>query len=348
MSVAKIRTEPHAQGEIAIFRLANAAGAYVDVCTVGAGITSVVVPDRDGRMADVALGYADYADYIGDGACMGKTPGRFANRIAGGRFTLDGTSYRLAVNNGPNHLHGGPTGFANCLWLGRTDGDSVVFTRVSPDGEEGYPGTLAARVVYTWDDDCCLSIALEAACDAPTVVNLTNHTYWNLAGEAAGSVLGHELRLCASRWLPTDPSLIPAGAPADVTGTPMDFRTPKPLGRDIGADFPALRYGKGYDNCWAVDGWQAGTESLVAELYDPHSGRRLIVRSTQPGVQIYTGNWLAGSPRSKSGRAYADYDGVAIECQDFPDAPNRPDFPSAVLRPDQMYRRTIRFRFDVR
>lgn len=348
MNVSKIHSEPHAQGEIALFRLANAAGAYVDLCTVGAGIAAVVVPDREGRMADVALGYRDYADYIGDGACMGKTPGRFANRIAGGRFTLDGTSYRLAVNNGPNHLHGGPTGFANRLWHGETAGDSVVFTRVSPDGEEGYPGTLTARVVYMWDDDCRLSIALDAACDAPTIVNLTNHSYWNLAGENAGSVLDHELRLCASRWLPTDQTLIPTGELADVAGTPMDFRAPKPLGRDIGADFPALRYGKGYDNCWVADDWQAGTEALVAELYDPHSGRRLSVRSSQPGMQVYTGNWLAGSPCSKSGRSYEDYDGVAIECQGFPDAPNHPGFPSAVLRPDEPYRHTIRFCFDVR
>mgnify|MGYP001518469560 FL=1 len=348
MTVSKIRTEPHAQGQIEVFRLANAAGAYVDVCNIGAGVTAVVVPDREGRMADVALGYRAYADYVGDGACFGKTPGRFANRIAGGRFTLDGKEYRLAVNNGPNHLHGGPTGFANRLWQGETTGDGVAFARTSPDGEEGYPGTLTARIAYAWDDDCCLTVLLEAACDAPTIVNLTNHSYWNLAGENAGSVLGHELRLRASRWLPTDETLIPTGELAGVAGTPMDFRTSKPLGRDIRADFPALRYGKGYDNCWAVDDWRADEETTVAELYDPKSGRRLSVRSTQPGVQVYTGNWLAGSPLSKSGRPYADYDGVAIECQGFPDAPNRPDFPSAELRPGEAYRRTIRFRFDVR
>lgn len=218
----------------------------------------------------------------------------------------------------------------------------------APDGEEDYPGTLTARIAYAWDDDCCLTVLLEAACDAPTIVNLTNHSYWNLAGENAGSVLGHELRLHASRWLPTDETLIPTGELAGVAGTPMDFRTSKPLGRDIRADFPALRYGKGYDNCWAVDDWRADEETTVAELYDPKSGRRLSVRSTQPGVQVYTGNWLAGSPLSKSGRPYADYDGVAIECQGFPDAPNRPDFPSAELRPGEAYRRTIRFRFDVR
>jgi len=345
MPATKIHTQRCAEGEIAVFRLTNAAGARVEVCNVGAGITSAVVPDRAGRMADVALGYADYADYIGDGPCMGKTPGRFANRIAGGRFTLDGRVWPLAVNNGPNHLHGGPTGFANRLWQAEAGDAGVVFTRTSPDGEEGYPGTLTARVAYAWDDDCCLSIELEAACDAPTIVNLTNHAYWNLAGENAGSVLGHQLQLCASHYLPTDETLIPTGRQAGVDGTPMDFRTPKTLGRDIRADFTALRYGKGYDNCWTVDGFRAGRETVAAELYDPHSGRRLTVRSTQPAVQVYTGNWLAGSPCSKSGRPYADYDGVAIECQGFPDAPNRPDFPSAVLRPGETYRRTIRYCF---
>ena len=252
----------------------------------------------------------------------------------------------MNVNNGPNHLHGGPGGFANRLWRAETADGGVVFRYTSPAGEERYPGTLTASVAYRWDDDNRLTDVLEAECDAPTIVNLTNHAYWNLAGENAGSVLGHTLRLHASQWLPTDPSLIPTGERAAVEGTPMDFRTPKRIGRDIGADFPALVYGKGYDNCWAVDGWRPGTESPVAELCDPQSGRRLTIRSTQPGVQVYTGNWLAGSPLSKSGRAYADNDGVAIECQGFPDAPNHPDFPSAVLRPGDRYRQTIRFAFD--
>lgn len=345
MTVARILTQPHAAGEIELYRVTNASGAYVDLCNVGAGVAAVVVPDREGRMADVALGYRNPADYIGDGACFGKIPGRFANRIAGGRFVLDGHTCRLAVNNGPNHLHGGPTGFANRIWQSHPQKDGVTFTYRSPDGEEGYPGTLCVRASYTWNDDCELRLLLEASCDAPTVVNLTNHSYWNLAGEQSGPVLDHELWLYASRWLPTDDTLIPDGTLADVAGTPMDFRTPKALGRDMGADFPALAYGKGYDNCWAVDGWRPGVESPVAELRDPHTGRRMTVRSTQPGVQIYTGNWLAGSPLSKSGRPYNDYDGVAIECQGFPDAPNHPDFPSAVLRPEQSYRQTIRFRF---
>ena len=348
MTVSKISTEPHAQGEIEVFRLANAAGAYVDVCNIGAGITAVVVPDREGRMADVALGYRAYADYVGDGACFGKTPGRFANRIAGGRFTLDGKEYRLAVNNGPNHLHGGPTGFANRLWQGETTGDGVAFTRTSPDGEEGYPGTLTARIAYTWDDDCCLTVLLEAACDAPTIVNLTNHSYWNLAGENAGSVLGHELRLRASRWLPTDETLIPTGELAGVAGTPMDFRTSKPLGRDIRADFPALRYGKGYDNCWAVDDWRADE--------DDDRGRSCTTRNrvggsaSAPHSRACRSTRATGSPARRSRRAAGPTRTTTAwrSSARFPDAPNRPDFPSAELRPGEAYRRTIRFRFDVR
>lgn len=342
-----IRTEPHPAGEITLHRLTNASGAYVDLCNIGAGVASVVVPDRRGCLTDVALGYKHLPDYIGDGACFGKTPGRFANRIAGGRLTIDGTTFRLAVNNGPNHLHGGPEGFANRLWNATTEGDSVVFERISPDGEENYPGNLTARVTYTWDDTCTLRIAYAATTDAATVVNLTNHSYWNLSGESAGSVLGHRLRIFAKEWLPTDPTLIPTGESARVEGTPMDFTAAKPIGRDIGVDFPALEYGKGYDNCWIVDGRRTGQTVPVAELYDPQSGRMLRIASDQPGVQVYTGNWLEGSPEGKGGRSYHDYDGVAIECQGFPDAPNHPDFPSALLRPGETYRRRIEFRFSV-
>ena len=354
--MAQIRSKPFGvtkQGaNVTEYILSNPGGLTVSVLDYGCIIKNIIVPAKNGPV-DVVLGHDTMADYEDDftssgSTCCGAFVGRYANRIENATFSVGGKTYQLEANNGPNHLHGGPTGFANRLWQGETTGDGVAFTRTSPDGEEGYPGTLTARIAYTWDDDCCLTVLLEAACDAPTIVNLTNHSYWNLAGENAGSVLGHELRLRASRWLPTDETLIPTGELAGVAGTPMDFRTSKPLGRDIRADFPALRYGKGYDNCWAVDDWRADEETTVAELYDPKSGRRLSVRSTQPGVQVYTGNWLAGSPLSKSGRPYADYDGVAIECQGFPDAPNRPDFPSAELRPGEAYRRTIRFRFDVR
>lgn len=328
--------------------LVNARGASVTLSTLGAGIVSVIVPDKKGNMADVVLGYADPADYLADGPCAGKVPGRYANRIARGHFEIDGKKYSLNINNGPNALHGGPTGFQNRLWtLVRHGAGHVVMQYVSASGEEGYPGSLTARATYTWTDDCTLRLDLEAVTDAPTVVNLTNHAYWNLAGHNAGSVLDHTLELRASRWLPTDDTLIPLpGEPAPVAGTPMDFTAAKPLGRDIRADFPALKYGKGYDNCWVIDGYEKGTLRTAAVLTDPDSGRRLTVRTTQPGVQVYTGNWLTGSPMGKDGAVYEDYCAVAIECQHYPDAPNRPDFPTTRLDPGETLHETIEFHFD--
>ena len=309
----------------------------------GAGVVSVVVPDRNGIMGDVVLGYRDEESYLADGPCAGKIPGRFANRIDGGRFVLDGKEHLLVRNNPGYQLHGGPDGFSNRLWktAGISDTEAVL-TLDSPDGDQGYPGNMHVEAVYTWRDDNSLTLSLKATTDAPTIVNLTNHTYWNLDGEDSGSVLGHTLKLNASRWLVTTDALIPTGELASVDGTPMDFRTAKPIGRDIKADFPALKYGKGYDNCWVLDG--APGLKLAAELSSAASGRRLEIWTDQPAAQVYTGNWLDGSPVSKSGRPYRDYDGVAIECQGFPDAPNHPGFPSCVLRPSETYSRTIIFK----
>lgn len=345
MKIEKFET-PLGVGELVT--LVNARGASVTLSTLGAGIVSVIVPDKKGNMADVVLGYAAPADYLADGPCAGKVPGRYANRIARGHFEIDGKKYSLNINNGPNALHGGPTGFQNRLWTLVEHGvGHVVMQYVSASGEEGYPGTLTARATYTWTDDCTLRLDLEAITDAPTVVNLTNHAYWNLAGHNAGSVLDHYLELRASRWLPTDDTLIPLpGEPAPVAGTPMDFTVAKPLGRDIRADFPALKYGKGYDNCWVIDGYEKGTLRTAAVLTDPDSGRRLTVRTTQPGVQVYTGNWLTGSPMGKDGAVYEDYCAVAIECQHYPDAPNRPDFPTTRLDPGETLHETIEFHFD--
>ena len=343
----KINTVATPHGEVTTFRLTNAMGASVTLSTVGAGIVGIEVPDRDGRLADVVLGYRDMGEYFYDGPCAGKTPGRYANRIALGRFSLDGVEHTLAINNGPNHLHGGPEGFSHKNWEGECLGDdTVVFTLSSPDGDEHYPGNLEARVTYTWTDDNVLKIELWAVTDAPTVVNLTNHSYFNLAGEGSGTVLNHTLQLAAEKWLPTSDSLIPTGEMAPVAGTPMDFRQPKPIGRDIRADFDALRYGKGYDNCWVLDEQGSGELKEAAELIDEGSGRVLRVFTDQPAVQVYTGNWLEGCPESKSGAHYHDYDGVAIECQGMPDAPNHPNFPSQVLRPDDEYRRVILFAFE--
>ena len=346
MKSIRIDTHETERGEITTYELINASGASVKLSSLGAGILEIKVPDRDSNLADVVLGYKDLKDYFYDGPCAGKVPGRYANRICKGHLDIDGKVYQLNINNGPNHLHGGPENYANKIWDCEMDGDTVVFSLESPDGDENYPGNLTARIAYTWNDDNVLKIELGAVTDAPTVVNLTNHTYFNMAGEdRGGTALDQVLQLNCSRYLPTDDTLIPSGEMAPVEGTPMDFTEPKIVGKDIKQDFPALNYGKGYDNCWIIDGYEDGDLHLAAVLCDEMSGRKVEVCTDQPAVQVYTGNWLGGCPVSKSGKQYHDYDGVAIECQGMPDAPNHDNFPSQLLRPDEEYRRTILFDF---
>ena len=333
--------------DIRLFSIVNADGSEVILSNLGACIVSVVVPDKDGLLADVALGYHNPEDYDTDGPCMGKVPGRYANRIAKGRFAIGEKTYESAINNGPNHLHGGPGAqcFANRIWDAEEIRDGVIFKLDSPDGDAGYPGNMHVEARYTWSDDHKLTLHLSATTDAETIVNLTNHAYFNLKGEEAGDVTDHLLKLFASRYLPTDETLIPQGEPAPVKGTPMDFTTAKPIGRDLKADFPALNYGKGYDNCFVVDDWQKGMVRPVARLSETSTGRQLTVSTDAPGIQVYTGNWMEGCPVSKSGKAYHDYDGVALECQAFPDSPNRPDFPFETLKPGEVYENTIVFAF---
>jgi len=332
--------------EVYKYRITNSKGAYVELGSVGAAILKIGVPDRDGNIGDVVIGYDDPASYIADGPCSGKCPGRFANRIAKGRFTLDGKEYELPINNGPNHLHGGPQGFQNQVWDSRVEGEGVEFMYYSADGEAGYPGNLKVVARYEWGEDNALKLTFTAQTDAPTVLNLTNHVYFNLSGK--GSVLDHILKLNASEYLPTDSTLIPLGESESVAGTPMDFVNEKPIGRDLKADFPALKYGKGYDNCYVIDGYCPGQLQTAAELYDPQSGRCLEVETTQPGVQIYTGNWLNGCPKGKGGAVYTDYDAVAIECQHFPDSPNKSEYPTTVLRPGETFQEAIIFGFSTK
>lgn len=337
------------EGEaVILYTMRNSNGAYVELTNVGAAIISVAVPDRDGVIKDVALGYQDFMSYFGDGPAMGKTVGRYANRIAKGRFTLDGKEYVLAQNNGPNHLHGGPTGYANKIWESRVETNRVVFSILSPDGDENYPSQLAAEVIYDWDEDNALEITYLAKTDGATVVNLTNHAYFNLSGHDAGSIHGHLLKLNANNYLPTDDTQIPTGEVAPVAGTPMDFTTAKALGKDIEADFEPLKIGVGYDHCWVIDGYGGGKVVEAAVLEDPVSGRTLTISTNQPGAQVYTGNWLTGCPKGKGGVDYVNRDGVAIECQGFPDAPNKPSFPSQVLRQGELYERKIVYRFGVK
>lgn len=337
-----------AQDGAAIYKyiLTNESGANVVLSNIGAAIVSINVPDRDGRLADVVIGYGKPESYFGDGPCAGKCPGRFANRIAAGKFTLDGVEYTLPINNGPNHLHGGPEGIQNQVWESRKHKGGVEFKYTAADGEMGYPGNLTIVARYEWNDSNELQLTFSARCDKATVINLTNHAYFNLNGK--GSVLQHYLRLNASEYLPTDSTLIPLGESEPVAGTPMDFINAKTLGRDIKKDFPALNHGKGYDACWCIDGYMPGQLQEAAELWSKRSGRVLKVFTTQPGVQVYTGNWLSGCPTGKRGRIYNDYSAVAIECQHYPDSPNKPEYPSTVLRPGKVFHEAIIFSFGIK
>lgn len=342
----EIEKVPTRKGEATFVTITNGNNATVKLCSVGAAIAEVIVPDRLGNLADVAIGYPEADSYFYDGPCSGKVPGRYANRIQKGHLTVDGKQYQLAINNGVNALHGGPEGFQNQIWdVDILADNKVKFTYRAKDGEENYPGNLTASATYEWTDDNELKLTLEAETDADTVVNLTNHAYFNLAGESSGPVLNQLLQLNASRFLPTDDTQIPTGEMAPVAGTPMDFTSAHEIGRDIKADFEPLKIGKGYDHCWVLDNYMPGQMQVAAVLKDPASGRMLEVITDQPGIQVYTGNWLAGSPKGKGGRSYNDYDAVALECQDFPDAPNKPNFPATGLKPGEEYCRHITFKF---
>lgn len=335
--------------KIMLFTLTNKSGAKVSFSNIGAGIVSVIVPDKNGKMEDVALGYKDLISYFNDGPCMGKIPGRYANRIAGGKFSLEGKDYSLSINNGPNHLHGGPGDecFANRVWYGIRNVNEISFALESYDGDAGYPANLMVEATYTWSEDNVLTLKIRAQSDATTIVNLTNHAYFNLKGEGAGDVTDHKLKLYASHYLPTDSTLIPDGTLASVSGTPMDFTKGESIGAHLHDDFPALNFGKGYDNCWAVDDYKPEVVKRVAELSQESSGRKLVVKTNSPGIQVYTGNWLAGSPISKSNTQYKDYDGVALECQAFPDSPNKKEFPFKPLHNGEVYENVIQFEFKV-
>jgi aldose 1-epimerase len=336
--------------------LTNGNGMRVRVLEHGCSIVGIEVPDREGRLADVALGFSDASEYRRRHPYFGCVVGRFGNRIAGGRFALDGQTYQLATNNAPGgtpcHLHGGEVGFDQRFWgVERRPGagaGELCLHRVSLDGEEGYPGNLVVSVVYRLTEENALEIEYEAQTDAATPVNLTNHSYFNLCGEGSGeNVLGHELTLHASRFLPTDAGQIPTGELRPVAGTPFDFRQPRPLGERLHeADAQLLNAG-GYDHNWVLDAG-GGTLALAAEVYEPVSGRVMEVLTTEPGVQLYAGNLLDGSCLGKSGRAYSRHGGLCLETQHFPDSPNRPEFPDTILRPGGKYRSKTVYRFSAR
>ncbi|MEV5472120.1 aldose epimerase family protein [Streptomyces sp. NPDC052207] len=319
-------------------------GTRLKVLSYGGIIQSLEIPDRHGRYANVSLGYDNLAAYVVGTTFFGATIGRYGNRIAKGQFTLDGKKYQLNVNDGVNSLHGGAKGFNTKVWdvEGFTSGSDVglhlYYTSV--DGEMGYPGTLRTKVTFTLNRDGDWRIDYEATTDRPTVVNLTNHTYWNLAGEGSGTIEDHELTIAASRYTPTDTGLIPTGELAKVSGTPFDFRKSKPVGRDIRAGHPQQVQAKGFDHNWVLDKGVTAKPVHIATLRDPRSGRTLKIATDQPGLQFYSGNFLDGTLVGTSGRTYRQGDGLCLETQHFPDSPNEPSWPSTVLRPGQTYRTT--------
>lgn len=330
---------------VPLYTLRNRHGAFVKVTSYGAMFTELHVPDRTGALADVVLGFDTLEPYLKGHPFFGNTTGRYANRIAGARFTLDGRTYTLAANNGPNHLHGGLRALDKQNWsaepLETPDGPAVRFRHTSPDGAEGYPGTLHLAVTYTLTHGNELRIDYEATTDKPTVINLTNHAYFNLAGAGRGDVLGHVLQLNADHYTPGDDGLIPTGEIQSVAGTPLDFRKPMALGARW-AELPEKL--KGYDHNFVLNGWKPGRLVDCAELYEPKSGRRMRVRTTEPGVQIYSAIHLR-NVTGKGGHVYQPAGGVCLETQHFPDSPNKPTFPSTVLRPGETFRSTTIYGF---
>jgi aldose 1-epimerase len=335
---------------VELFTLSRAGAPTVTITNLGGFVVSMPAPDRAGRTADVTLGFAGLSGYLGDTSYFGCLVGRYANRIAKAAFSLDGKRYALSANDGPNTLHGGPTGFCRRLWAAKVksgkDGDALELTYVSRDGEEGYPGTLTATVVYSLREDGGLVIDYSATSDAPTVVNLTNHAYFNLGGEGEGTILDHELQLEADAFTPVDATLIPTGELRPVAGTPFDFRKPVAIGARIDAADEQMKFGRGYDHNFVVRG-TPGELRLAARVVEKKSGRTLEMFTTEPGVQLYTGNFLDGKVLGKAGKPYLKRGAFCLEAQHYPDSPNQPAFPSAVLRPGQVYRQTTVYRLSV-
>lgn len=350
-SSSRIRVEDAGQKDgktVRVWTLTGAGGVVAKVTNFGTIITELHVPDRNGKTADVVLGFDGPAGYYGGHPFFGCTAGRVANRIANATFELDGKTYTLAKNNGPHTLHGGAKGFDKYVWDAETgegaEGPWIRFTRVSPDGEEGYPGNLTATVTYTVTPKNELKVEMTATTDKPTLVNLAHHTYWNLGGHGSGDVLGHQLQLFCDQYTPGDATLVPKGTIEPVAGTPFDFRKPKAIGQDIaksGGD-PV-----GYDGNWVVNG-ATGDLVPVAKVVEPKSGRIMELFATEPGVQFYTGNFLDGSVKGKGGAVYAKHAGFCLETQKYPDAVHKKDWPSPVLRPGTTYRHVMIHRFSAK
>lgn len=335
---------------VSLFTLTNSNGIKVSITNYGGIITSIFTPDGDGKMGDIVLGFDTLRGYLAGHPYFGAIIGRYGNRIARGQFTLDGQDYQLATNNIGNHLHGGIRGFDKVVWkAGITDSDDpgVELSYLSPDGEEGYPGNLTVTVTYTLTDSNELRVDYRATTDLPTIVNLTNHSYFNLSAGSAPSILDHQLLINSDRYLPVDSTLIPTAELRSVEGTPFDFRTAAKVGSRIGAEDDQLSIAGGYDHCWLLNQEQPGALTLAARLIDTSSRRMLELLTTEPGVQFYSGNFLDGSLTGKNGTVYAHRYALCLEPEHYPDSPNQPDFPPVVLRPGEEYRSLSVYRFGV-
>ena len=337
---------------VTLYVLTNSRGMQAAIINYGGILVSLKVPDRNHNFADVVLGYDNLQGYVGDKTFQGAIIGRYANRIAHGKFTLNGKEYMLERNDGENTLHGGNHGFNKVLWQAKPvpgkDSQSLVLTYLSPDGEGGFPGNLNVKVTYTLTDNNELKIAYEATSDKDTVVNLTNHAYYNLAGQGDGDILGHVLTIYADRFTPVDQVLIPTGHLQGVKGIPFDFTRPTPIGARIDHDDDQLKLGHGYDHNFVLNAGMTSAPVPAASAYEPKSGRMLEIATTEPGIQFYSGNFLDGSITGKSGKVYKHRYGFCLETQHFPDSPNHPDFPSTVLKAGETYRTTTIYTFSVR
>ena len=334
---------------VEIFTLRNASGMEAHICTYGGIVVSLTAPDRNGKFADIVLGYDDVDGYVTNNPYFGALIGRYGNRIGGAKFTLDGQTCTLAANNGPNSLHGGIKGFDKVVWTAEgaavsANGPALELTYVSKDGEEGYPGTLKVKAVYTLTKDNSLRLDFTATTDKPTVCNLTHHSYFNLRGHDNGTILGHEVYIDSDKTTPVDKELITTGEYAPVEGTPFDFRKPMTIGARIDDPDTQLQYGPGYDHNWVINK-PLGKMGLMARVYEPDSGRVMEVLSDEPGLQFYAGNFLDGTIKGKGGVVYQRRTGFCMEPQHYPDSPNKPQFPSVTLRPEQTYKNTIIYKF---
>lgn len=334
--------------EVYAYTLKNRTGMEATIITYGATLVSLTAPDRNGALTDIVLGFDTLSNYVTQNPYFGSTIGRYGNRIGKGKFKLNGVDYTLAVNNGSNHLHGGVKGFDKVLWAAVEQeslaGKSLVLQYVSKDAEEGYPGTLSVKVVYSLTDSNELRIDYTATTDKATIVNLTHHSYFNLAGAGSGSILDHELFIDADRFTPVDEGLIPTGELRAVQGTPMDFRTPTTIGARINSSYEQLKKGGGYDHNWVLDKAEK-TSGLAARVSEKTSGRVMEVLTDEPGLQFYSGNFLDGTLTGKGGKKYEHRFGFCLETQHYPDSPNKPDFPTTVLNPGGTYKTTTVYRF---